>query len=104
KKFLPLYRMEAESYSITVESAPKKELELKKEPIFEWANPARGNTQGVVFVWLRDGRPAALACIFSYPHQKLPGQVVAHELHALDPEQLVVKRDSPDQRKPEAGL
>jgi hypothetical protein len=104
KKMLPIYTKEAEEYSLTVESAPKKQLELKKEPIFEWANPARNDQQGVLFVWLRDGRPAAVVCTFSYPHAKLPGRVVTHELHALDSEKLLVKRDAFNQWKPEAGL
>jgi hypothetical protein len=79
-------------------------LELRKEPVFEWLNPARTAQQGAVFLWLRDGRPAALACIFSHPHEKLPGRQIVHELHALDPEKLVVKRDEYNQWKPEAGL
>ena len=93
KKMLPIYVKDAETYSIAVESAPKKALELKKEPVFEWLNPARNTQQGAVFLWLRDGRPAALACIFSYPHHKLPGRVLMHELHALDSEKLMVKRE-----------
>jgi hypothetical protein len=104
KKMLPIYVKEVETYSLTVESAPKKELELKKQPVFEWINPARNWTQGVVFIWVRDGRPAALACIFSHPHQKLPGRQIVHELHALDPEKLVIKRDEYNQWKPQAGL
>ena len=104
KKMLPIYVKEAETYSLTVGSDPKKVLELKKEPVFEWANPARSSQQGAVFVWLRDGRPAALACIFSHPHEKLPGRQVMHELHALDAEKLLVKRAEFNQWKPEAGL
>jgi hypothetical protein len=105
KKMLPVYVRDAEAYSIAVESAPKMALQLKKEPIFEWINPVRKETQGAVFVWLRDdGRPAALGCIFSHPHQSLPGRVIRHELHALDPEKLLVTRDSPNQWKPEVGL
>jgi hypothetical protein len=104
KKMFPIYVKEAEAYSLTLASRPKKELELKKEPVFEWVNPTRNDQQGVVFLWLRDGRPAALVCTFSYPHSKLPGRVVNHELHALDPEKLVVKRDALNQWKPEAGL
>ena len=104
KKMLPIYLKEAEAYKMAVESAPKKALELKKEPVFEWLNRARGDTQGTLFVWLRDGRPAALASVFSYPHDKLPGRMVMHELHALDPEKLVVKRDEFNEWKPEAGL
>jgi hypothetical protein len=104
KKMLPIYIKEVEAYSLAVESAPKKELELKKEPIFEWANPTRNGQQGVLFLWLRDGRPAAVACTFSYPHAKLPGRQVTHELHALDREKLLVKRDALNQWTPEVGL
>lgn len=104
KKMLPIYVKEAEAYSLAIESAPKKALELKKEPVFEWVNPDRSNQQGAVFLWLREGRPAALACIFSHPHEKLPGRQVMHELHALDTEKLLVKRDEYNQWKPEAGL
>jgi hypothetical protein len=108
KKMLPIYVREAEAYSLAVESAPKKALELKKEPVFEWSNPARnGGQQGVVFLWLRDGRPAAAGCIFSSPETvvKVPGaRRIEHEFHALDPEQLVVTRDALNQWKPQAGL
>jgi hypothetical protein len=105
KIMLPIYIKEAGEYSIVVERAPKKELELKKEPVFEWSNPVRsGLQQGVVFLWLRDGRPAALGCVFSSPHTKLPGRQITHELHALDTEKLLVKRDEFNQWKPQAGL
>jgi hypothetical protein len=105
KKMLPIYVKEAEGYSLAVASAPKKKLELKKEPIFEWSNPTRDGVQmGAVFVWLRDGRPAALGCIFSQPHWVAPGRKILHELHAIDPEKLLVTREAENQWKPEAGL
>jgi hypothetical protein len=105
KKMLPIYVKEVQTYSIAVESAPKQALELMKEPVFEWSNPTRnGVQQGVVFLWLRDGRPAALACIFSHPHEKLAARTMLHELHALDAEKLLVKRDEYNQWKPQAGL
>jgi hypothetical protein len=104
KKMLPIYVKEVEAYSLAVESAPKQALELNKEPVFVWANPARSDQHGAVFLWLRDGRPAALACIFSHPHDKLPGRQVMHELHALDPEKLLVTRNEYNQWKPQAGL
>jgi len=113
KKMLPIYVKEAEAYSIAVESAPKKPLELKKEPVLEWANSAREgfdstNTavHGVVFVWLRDGRPAALGCVYSELEERLKGRKLYHEFHALDPEKLVVTRPKGalNEWKPEAGL
>jgi hypothetical protein len=107
KKMLPIYRKEIAEYSLAVESAPKKELELKKEPVFEWSNPVRsGVQQGAVFLWLRDGQPAALGCIFSQPHLgKLKGRQVFHEFHALDSEKLLVSRPNAlNDWKPQAGL
>jgi hypothetical protein len=106
KKMLPIYIKEAAEYSMAVESAPKQELELKKEPIFEWTNPVRSRLQqGVVFLWLRDGRPAALGCIFSQPDPRLPGRRVIHEFHALDRDKLLVNRPKAlNEWKPRTGL
>ncbi len=106
KKMLPIYVKEVSEYSLAVESEPKKQLELKKEPVFEWSNPIRQRLQqGVIFLWLRDGRPAALGCIFSQPDEKLPGRRVMHELHALDREKLLVSRpNAVNEWKPQAGL
>ncbi|VTR96173.1 Uncharacterized protein OS=Planctomyces maris DSM 8797 GN=PM8797T_23941 PE=4 SV=1 [Gemmata massiliana] len=107
KKMLPVYAAEAADYSLAVASDPKTALELKKEPVFEWSNPTRqGLQQGVVFVWLRDGRPAALASVFSQPHDKPTGRQIIHEFHALDPEKLVVGRSKGalNEWKPQTGL
>jgi hypothetical protein len=103
---LPIYVQEAAEYSMAVESAPKKALELKKEPVFEWSNPARaGLQQGVVFLWLRDGRPAVLGSVFSNPAARLPGRRVTHEFHALDTDKLLVSRPNAlNEWKPQAGL
>jgi hypothetical protein len=107
KQMLPIYVKEAAEYAIAAESAPKKVLELRKEPVFEWSNPVRsGLQQGVVFLWLRDGRPAALGCVFSQPAPQFSGRRVFHEFHALDPEKLLVSRPAGalNEWKPQAGL
>jgi hypothetical protein len=108
KKMLPVYVKEAAEYSMAVESALRQALELKKEPVFEWSNPVRqGVQQGVVFLWLREGRPAALGSIFSQPDGgKLPGRRIMHEFHALDTEKLLVSRPATalNEWKPRAGL
>jgi hypothetical protein len=106
KKMLPIYGKEIAEYSLAVESAPKKELAFKKEPIFEWSNPVRpGQGQGVVFLWLREGRPAALGGIYSQPAPRPKGRRIIHELLALDPEKLLVSRPNPlNAWKPQAGL
>jgi hypothetical protein len=107
KKMLPVYAKEASEYSIAVASDPKKALELKREPVFEWSNPVRsGVQQGVVFLWLRDGRPAVIGSIFSEPEGRLKGRKVIHEFHALDPEKLVVnpRPGAMNEWQPQAGL
>jgi hypothetical protein len=93
--------------SYGVETAPKPPLQLKTEPVFEWANPVRsGNQQGVVFLWLRGGRPAAIGCVFSEPEGRHKGRKVIHEFHALDREKLVVTRPGEplNEWTPQAGL
>jgi hypothetical protein len=107
KKMLPIYAKEAADYTIAVASDAKTPLELKREPVFEWSNPVReGVQQGVCFVWLRDGRPAAFGCFFSEHEGRHKGRKVMHEWHALDPEKLIVTRPKGalNEWKPEAGL
>jgi hypothetical protein len=108
KKMLPIYRNEASDYSMAVETAPKKELELRKEPVFEWSNPVGqgGIHQGVIFLWLRDGRPAALGGVFSHPVPGWKGRKILHELLALDRDKLLVRRPGGalNEWKPQAGL
>jgi hypothetical protein len=107
KKMLPIYRKEIAEYSITVESAPKKELELQKEPVHEWTNPVRERwlVEGVVFLWLRDGRPAALGGIFSHPAPTWKGRKILHEFLALDRDKLLVSRPKGNnQWTPQEGL
>ena len=106
KKMSPIYAKEVAAYSLAVESDSEKKLDLRKEPIFEWTNPVRSSLQhGVIFLWLRDGRPAALGCIFCQKDDKLPGWRLMHELHALDREKLLVSRPNAlNEWKPQTGL
>jgi hypothetical protein len=106
KRMLPIYKKEIAEYSLAVESAPKKELERTKDSVFEWSNPVRqGLQQGAVFLWLRDGRPAALGCIFSQPEGRPFGRRIIHEFHALDRDKLLVSREKAvNEWKPQAGL
>ncbi|HEV3385387.1 MAG TPA: hypothetical protein VG097_11280 [Gemmata sp.] len=107
KKMLPIYTREASDYSIAVETAPDKPLELRKEPIFEWSSPGSPKRyQGVIFLWLREGRPAAIGNIFSMDRDKPDGRMIMHELHALDSKKLVATRpaESLNEWKPQTGL
>src|SRR3954466_598034 len=105
---LPVYVKEAADYTIAAASVPGTPLERKPEPVFEWSNPVRsGLQQGVIYVWLRDGRPAAIGAFWSQPEdRKIVGRKVYHESPALDPERLEVTRPAGalNEWKPQAGL
>jgi hypothetical protein len=61
--------------------------------------------EGVVFLWLRDGRPAALGGVFSHPAPQWKGRKLLHEFVALDRDKLVVSRpDGNNQWTPREGL
>jgi hypothetical protein len=107
KKMFPIYTKEAMEYTVAIESDPKKSLELKKEPIFEWSSPGSPHRyQGVIFLWLREGRPAAIGNFFSHDHERPTGRKLMHELLALDSKKLLVSRppEALNEWKPRTGL
>lgn len=88
KKMLPIYVKEISEYSLAVKSAPKKKLDLKKEPIFEWSNPVRsGMQQGVVFLWLREGKDQEV--FSSVPGVNNPSSHDPLHLYRIYPEKVV---------------
>ena len=57
ERLLEIYRTEAAGYTIYRDSKAKEKVELKREPVYVWTNPVRGNGQdGAVFVWTCRGR------------------------------------------------
>jgi hypothetical protein len=66
----------AESFSLSVEG---KALKLEMEPVLRWPNPTRVIPDGATFVWTRDGRPLAIACIW----QGATGRRGGFEFHSL---------------------
>src|SRR5262249_45174303 len=65
-------------------------LENPKEPVLRWTNPAAGRVYGNTYVWLQNGRPAAVGCMFRNFH---PWNTFNGELAALTGTKLVAKRD-----------
>lgn len=79
-----------------------RELEWIKKPVLTYTNPVRGRQQhGGIFVWTDQGRPAALASIWSITDLRSPEtRITAHELVSLASEQLVATRPSPETLRP----
>jgi hypothetical protein len=65
-------------------------LENPKEPALRWTNPSAGRVYGNTYVWLQNGRPAAVGCMFRNFH---PWNTFNGELAALTGTKLVAKRD-----------
>ena len=65
-------------------------LDAPKESVLRWTNPIAGRVYGNTYVWLQQGRPAAVGTLYRYfdPYQSFNG-----ELAALTGTKLVAKRD-----------
>jgi hypothetical protein len=64
-------------------------LDTPRESVLRWTNPFAGRVYGNTYVWLREGRPAAVVCLYRYfdPYRSFNG-----ELAALTGTKLVAKR------------
>lgn len=60
-------------------------LAMEREPVLRWPNPTRDTQEGATFVWTRDGRPEALACVWEN------GGFWAHAFHSLSDSKLIAK-------------
>jgi hypothetical protein len=65
-------------------------LDTPKESMLRWTNPSAGRIYGNTYVWLRNGRPAAVGCFYRDFH---PWNFFAGEMTALTDQKLVAKRD-----------
>ena len=71
-------------------SADGVPLDPPTAPVLRWTNPAVGRVYGNTYVWLQNGRPAAVGCLFRnfHPYNQFNG-----ELAALAGAKLLAKRD-----------
>lgn len=99
---LELMRSAAEAYQIVLatDDGPE-ELKLRPEPLLRWTNPIRRTTDGTVFLWTHNERPAAVLCM--YPHLG----ALDHEFQSLAEAPLTARfegSDSPDWMPREPGV
>ncbi len=65
------------------------DLDNPKEPVLRWTNPAAGRVHGNTYLWLQNGRPAAVGSMFRNFH---PWNTFNAELSALAGTKLVARR------------
>src|SRR5262245_23818967 len=58
-------------------------LEMQAEPVLRWPNSTRDTHEGATFVWVRDGRPEAIACVWEN------GGFWADAFHSLSDKKIV---------------
>jgi hypothetical protein len=78
-------RDEADRWVLSLEDREHTKLELRREPILRWSNPAVGRIYGSVFVWTTGGRPAAVASLYRWysPYRQRTAELVSLSPHAL---------------------
>jgi hypothetical protein len=76
----------ADDYHLAVDSsAEERELKREAKPLQRWTNPVRDSNQGVTLLWTDNGRPQAIACLYSYGAD---GLSIDHEFQSLATEPL----------------
>jgi hypothetical protein len=98
---LKLTQAAAAEYEMRV-ADDDKPLELRREPVLRWSNPARGEVHGNVFLWTRNGRPLVVGSLFKWfsPHTHM-----SHEFQSLAEKPLrATFHDKPVWKTSEAGL
>ena len=92
EKWSKFYLKMAKSYEISVQDEKEDvALELVATPVLRWQNPIRPETHGECFVWIRDGRPEAVASLFSYPRNGF--RRVAHAFNSISEGTLTADRN-----------
>ncbi len=82
-------RDEAGRWELSLEDGAHTRLELRREPILRWSNPAVGRIYGSVFVWTAGGRPVAVASLYRWysPYRQRTAEFVS-----LSPQALLATR------------
>jgi hypothetical protein len=60
---------------------PETELKFRDTPVLNFTNPERNQERGSIFVWLHEGRPAAIGQFFRFNVRDR--RVKKHALHSL---------------------
>ena len=83
---------EARTWDIYLDAAHQTKADFIERPVYLWTNPTKGSGQyGSVFLWVYQGRPAAIGSFFGHPMAQGTGERrrMVHEFHALAPIQLL---------------
>jgi hypothetical protein len=93
---------EAEVLKYKFATGDGDEVELQRQPILKWSNPAAGSIHGNVFLWTQAGRPLAAGSVYQWFS---PFTHRSHEFISLATKPLRAQLNGTDVWKPaEAGV
>jgi len=88
-KAVEAFKAEAAEYKVHLQSRATENLQLVKEPVLRWDNPARTGENGATFIWTLGGRPEMIGTIFTYRYKDKISR--KHEYHSLATEPLAAE-------------
>lgn len=80
---LEQFQKDAAGYEITLQTEPPSILKLHEKPVLNWVNPAGNGEDGVVYVWLKDGRPEVAGSVWTYLDPRAKRTLRKHAFHSL---------------------
>ena len=85
KRWLDFYAAEAADYELFLAGEAEQKLKLETPPVLTYTNPVRaGGQHGAIYVWTLDGRPEAIASLWSTDFAGNPAlRDVTHEFQSL---------------------
>jgi len=83
---LELFHRVADEYHLVLtDNAKEHDLKREAKPLLRWTNPVRDSNQGITLLWTEEGRPQAIACMYTYGED---GLSIDHEFQSLTNEPL----------------
>ena len=64
-------RKSADEYKLFMDDDRRKPLNLQKKPVLRWGNITRHTADGYTYLWIADGRPEAVSCIYMRRQQTI---------------------------------
>jgi hypothetical protein len=86
--WIELIRRSAAEYKIFSGTENKGPLSLQMKPVLRWANNTRASEDGCTFLWIAQGRPEAVTCIYAWGRD-----AIRHNFGSLSRGPLLAERN-----------
>lgn len=77
-----------DEYKLYLDASPKRPLILERRSIMRWGNNVRGTADAFTYLWIADGRPEAVACLYMWGQDE-----IGHNFGSLSRGRLIAERN-----------